>query len=156
MIIGHIENFEEELYPYPEAIKKAMRFLKENDCAAMEPGTYEIDGKRIYAMVQKYQTRAVKDCRAETHAKYIDIQYVAKGQEYMGWCPLTSLITVEENCLAEKDAIFYKNLIPESDLLLEEGVYAILYPQDVHRPCSCVEKPEFVTKVVIKIAVDVL
>lgn len=154
MIIGHIANLEKELYKLPEAIKKALLFIQEKDCANLKPGKYEIDGDQIFVLVQKYMSKEKMECGAETHAKYIDIQYVAKGEEYMGYCALNPQLEVEEDCLAERDAKFYTGLLPESDVILSEGMYAILYPNDVHRPCCMVEKPVEVIKLVAKVSVD--
>ena len=39
-------------------IDRAFAFLHETDLAALEPGDYEIDGKRIYARALTYTTRA--------------------------------------------------------------------------------------------------
>ena len=156
MIVGHINNVNQELCNFPKAIKKALAFLQENDCANLKPGKYAIDGDDIFAMVQSYVTKDKKDCRAETHAKYLDIQFLAKGQERMGQCAYSPSLEVEEDCLAERDARFYKNLPAENQVILSNGTYAILYPTDVHRPCCAIGKPEDVVKVVIKISVKSL
>lgn len=156
MIIGHIANLEKELYILPEAVKRAFSFMQEKDCANLKPGKYEIDGDQIFVLVQKYLSKEKMECRAETHTKYIDVQYVAKGEEYMGYCALSPQLEVEEDCLAERDAKFYKGLLPESDVFLAEGMYAVLYPSDVHRPCCMVEKPDEVVKLVFKISVNAL
>lgn len=156
MIIGHIQNLAQEMYKFPEAIQKALTFIQENDCKELSPGKYEIDGDKIFVLVQHYQTKESKDCRAETHAKYLDIQYIAKGKEYMGYCAVGPNLEVEEDCLVERDAKFYKRIFPESDILLSEGVYAILYPSDVHCPGRLVEEAEDVIKLVVKISIDTL
>ncbi len=44
MILGSL-NMASCHYQYPEAIQKALHWLKNNDLAAMEAGTYEIEGK---------------------------------------------------------------------------------------------------------------
>jgi YhcH/YjgK/YiaL family protein len=55
---------------------------------------------------------------------------------------------------AEKDAALWK-LIPEvTELHMQPGHMAILYPEDAHAPCVQWEKEEQVFKVVIKVAVD--
>ena len=156
MIVGHIDNINQELYKFPEAIKKALAFLQENDCANLKPGKYVIDGDDIFVLVQNYLSKDKKDCRAETHEKYLDVQFVAKGQEYMGYCAYHPLLEVEEDCLAERDARFYKGLLQESQIILSEGMYAVLYPNDVHRPCCMIDQPTDIVKLVIKISVKSL
>lgn len=156
MIIGHIQNLSQEMYKFPEPLQKALSFLQENDCAALKPGRYEIDGDGIFAIVQHYQSKPEEECRAETHEKYIDVQYVAQGEEYVGYCALSPVLEVEEDCLAEKDAKFYQKIFPESNILLRKGSYAIVYPCDVHCPGCMVGKPVDVVKVVVKVSVGLI
>jgi biofilm protein TabA len=157
MIVGSINNVGEEIVKYAATIQKALVFLQSHDFTKMAMGKYPIDGERVFALVQSYNTRALTDCRPETHKKFLDIQYLVKGKEYMGWCALGHAIKVAEVYDNDKDVTFYKELIPESNILLSTGVFAILYPNDVHRPGGAVEgKSSPVIKVVVKIAVNTL
>jgi len=45
VIIGHIDNLDEEFDSYPPAIQKGLAFLQEHDFTKMEPGRYDIDGE---------------------------------------------------------------------------------------------------------------
>ena len=47
-------------------------------------GRYDGEDDAFYYMVQRYPTRPVAQCKWESHQKYIDIQYIASGQEWMG------------------------------------------------------------------------
>ncbi|WP_110953656.1 YhcH/YjgK/YiaL family protein [Anaerosinus massiliensis] len=157
MIVGNVNNLDKEICQFPEAIRKALAFLQENDCANLKPGKYVIDAEAdIFALVQEYRTKEKKDCRAETHAEYLDIQFLAKGKEVMGQCAYHPSLEIEEDCLKDRDACFYKNLPAESQIILGAGTYAVLYPTDVHRPGCSAEKPEDVVKFVIKINVKSL
>ena len=77
----------EDLGKYPEGIQKALEYLMSRDFTQMEPGTYAIDGKDIYAMVMDITTCASADKRPEIHKKYADVQFVAKGREMLGYAP---------------------------------------------------------------------
>ena len=66
---------------WPEPFQKAFDFLKNSDLEHMEVGRYEIDGDDIYAMIQKQTTAAPENKKAESHYKYIDIQYLIRGEE---------------------------------------------------------------------------
>jgi beta-galactosidase beta subunit len=46
----------------------------------MEPGVYEIESKSIFAIIQEYNTKEIKDCVLEGHVKYIDI-HIIQGVE---------------------------------------------------------------------------
>ncbi len=62
-------------------IQKALEYLMSRDFTQMEPGTYAIDGKDIYAMVMDITTCASADKRPEIHKKYADVQFVAKEEK---------------------------------------------------------------------------
>ena len=56
------------------------------------------------------------------------------------------------------DVAFYKDLLPESSVMLADRNYAVLFPLDVHRPCGSLDEdnPSQVTKVVVKIPVKLV
>ena len=97
----------------------------------------------------KEKLAALKDCLLYT-------SFIAEGEELMGYCALNPVLEIEEDCAEERDAIFYKALIPESDIILSQGMYAVIYPHDVHRPCCFLEQPQRVKKIVIKVSIDTL
>jgi YhcH/YjgK/YiaL family protein len=75
MVIDRIENY--NLYAnLTKRIAKGFEFIINTDLVEIESGTYEIDNKAIFAIVQEYDTREIKDCELEGHTKYIDIQYI--------------------------------------------------------------------------------
>ncbi len=156
MIYGELKNLDSELKAFSPALQKALRYLQTTDFAELAPGNYEIDGKKIYAAVSDNETKPKAERRPEAHVKYIDIQYLASGKEIIGCSFLTDRNEVLEDELAEKDVIFYKNVVGEIDCELHPGVYAILFPGDVHRPGCAVSTSSRVRKVVVKIAVDAL
>ena len=157
MFIGTIDSLEESHVNYPAMIQKALDYLRDHDFTKMEDGRYPIDGELCVANLQRYTTRKKEECRAETHCKYVDIQFLVEGEEYMGWCPFSPDLAVSRPYDTEKDVTFYESLVPDSDIVLSPGCFVVLYPEDVHRPQGAVEDmPGSVTKVVVKIAVDCL
>ncbi len=156
MIIGTINDERAMKATFPAAIVRALEFLRKSDFSTMEDGRYEIDGDRMYATVSRYLTKPAEECRPEAHRRYADVQYLAKGQELIGWCAFTPDLKAEAPYDEAKDIIFYEKLTPESNLLLSEGSFAVLMPKDIHRPCTAVEGPEEVLKVVVKISIELL
>jgi len=157
MIVGSIDNLEHSHEKYPKAVRKALTYLQEHDFTKMEDGLYPIDGKKIFAKVQRYQTRPISECRPEAHRKFLDIQYIAEGEELFGWCPISPDIEQEGIYDEGQDVAFYDHLVPDSAIVLFTGNFVVLYPEDVHRPCGMVDtEPKPVTKVVVKIAVSML
>lgn len=137
-------------YSYPAAIQKAIDWLKSNDLSAMEVGTYEIEGKDIYAMVQELTTKPFEERRAEKHDLYADIQYIISGKERMGYAPYTGAEEISENPEG-KDACFFQNLGNENFVDVEAGCYCIFFSNDIHRPGAAAGEPAAVKKVVIKV-----
>ena len=69
-------------------IKKGLDFLLETDLVSLEVGTYQIDGEKVFVMIQEYDTKLPEVCRWEAHYKYADIQFVISGAERMGYTPI--------------------------------------------------------------------
>ena len=157
MLIGTIENINNESVNYHPILKEVLKYLRETDFNKMAEGDYNIGENGIVAKLQRYETHSPKTCKPETHNKYIDVQFIVEGEEGLGWCPLSPDLTITEEYNSEKDVTFYKKLVPESFVVLSKNNFAILYPSDVHRPCGDIdESPAKVTKVVVKVPVDLL
>jgi biofilm protein TabA len=58
--------------------------------------------------------------------------------------------------LADKDCAFYKNVKDEMDLVLTLGVYAVFFPEEVHRPNCQYGASGKLHKVVVKVAAELL
>lgn len=151
MFLSHISLLEREAAQLPPAVVRGLRFLASTDINALPTGRIDIDGDDLFALVQDYDTEPKAARRAESHARYIDIQYLARGRELVGYTPLPSAGRISEDLLAERDVRFHANVENECDLLLVAGSYAVFHPTDVHRPCCCDGTPQPVRKVVVKV-----
>lgn len=145
----------DDVNKYPKAIQTAIEYLKSNDFVAMEPGVYEIQGKDIYAQVFDAETGAAAERRPEVHEKYIDVQFLASGEEKLGFTPDTGKYEVDER-IDERDLIFYKSVENEGFIVATPGCYSMFFPEDVHRPAVAVNEPMKVRKVVVKVKVALL
>ena len=156
MFVGNIDSWTWER-AYPKVIQESIAYLEKQNFTAMEDGRYELNGDKVFFNLQRYQTRSAEMCRPESHTKYIDIQYLVEGEEYLGWCPFSPDLKVAVPYDAEKDVTFYEKLVPESSIFLSPGTFVVLYPEDVHSPCISVdEMAEPVLKVVVKVSLDLL
>jgi len=148
MIIDKIEN--SKIYQnISERLDLAFEYLQKTDFSKMEPGRTELKGEEIYFMVQEYTTKKHEDCKLEGHKKYIDIQYVVSGEELMGVCTLGNQELIENK--PEKDVAFYKGEI--STVKLGAGMFAVLFPDDLHMPGMMSNTQQNVKKVVVKVLV---
>jgi YhcH/YjgK/YiaL family protein len=133
-----------------EKINTAFTYLKETDFFKMELGKYEIDRDYIFALVNEYNTKDESEGRLEAHKKYIDVQFVAKGSELMGYAPLSNQKVIDEYN-EQNDISFFSG--EKSFTQVDEGMFAIFFPTDVHLPGIKVKETAIVKKVVIKVKV---
>jgi YhcH/YjgK/YiaL family protein len=148
MILDSIKNY--RLYAsISERIAEGFNFINTTDLVAIQEGTYEIDGKAIFALVQEYDTKEEKDCNLEGHTKYIDIQYIIQGSEYIGFVSKRNQKVLSMD--TDKDYTFYEG--ETSYLKLEPGMFTLFFPDDLHRPCIRAGYDTKVKKVVVKVKI---
>lgn len=131
-------------------MEKIGEFLKTHDLKSMEVGTYEIDGKDLYVMIQNPKLKKEQDARCEAHVLYADLQLLIEGEEYMGYAPLETLGAPVEDPEG-KDIAFYNGKFQK--ILVPEGSFAVFFPGDAHAPCIEVGNGGSVKKAVFKIRV---
>ena len=125
----------------------ALTFLRENDLAALPLGRVEVDGDNLYALVQEYVTRPVEQSRWEAHRSYIDVQYMFRGRERMGFANLSAMQLGE--FVPEKDFQPLTGVGNFVDVFM--GAFVIFFPEDGHMPGLCSGTPEPVRKIVLKV-----
>lgn len=147
MVIDKIENA--SLYKsLSPSIAKALDYVSSTDFTKVEPGRYEIEGDDIFAMVSVYETRKPEDGNLEGHRKYIDVQFMAEGNERVGYVHYQGQTPVETYS-PEKDRAFYKE--ETSWLRFPEKSFAIFWPDDLHMPNIIDATAGRVKKVVVKV-----
>lgn len=146
----------DDLKKYPEKIRTAIEYLKSHDFMNMVPGEYEIRGREIYAQVFDLVTAPKEEKKPEAHKNYIDVQYLADGEELLGFVSDTGDYKAESE-KPENDIVFYEAVEGESFIHALPGSYTIFFPQDIHRPGVMADHPMKIRKVVVKVmAKDVL
>jgi len=130
-------------------LDKALEVLTTTDFAALEPGSYTVDDK-VYYNVMEPELHDWEDTSWECHRKYIDIQYVLTEGEQIGVCPLESVKDWTEYN-DEGDYAVAKDDVPCIALPMNKDSFAVLFPEDAHRPTWAVKEHKKVKKVVIKV-----
>lgn len=138
--------------PLHPGISKIAEFLDNPDWAKYTPGRYEIDGENLFFLVSEYSTKEFSPDSWEAHRKYIDIQTVVSGKEYIYHNLLEEMQTVEGYSI-EKDFI---RLSGEGQgILLRPGTFLLLFPNDAHQPgCRFEAAGSPVKKCVFKLKVE--
>lgn len=149
MIVDTLSN--SRLYDsIAEGIRIGFDYLHAFDAAAIADGRHQIDGDRVFALVQSYDTTPATEKRFETHRRHIDIQYIVAGRERMLHLPAGTL-QVEAPFDEVKDVTFYHDPAASSSLLLSRGEFAIFFPEDAHKGGCMAGGREAVRKVVVKV-----
>ena len=147
MIFDTLKNIDN--YKGLGRVYTALQFLANTDFNAMELGRYELDGDNIFYMVQSYDTDPEKTI-SEAHKKYIDIQFMVKGEELIGVAPM-GYDEKETQAIPENDVWFYE--CKTEPLTLIKNSFMVLYPNDLHCPGVAVDDAKACHKVVVKVKV---
>jgi YhcH/YjgK/YiaL family protein len=150
MIIDQLENLGQ--YGDIKQHLQVMEILRNRPFDEMDQGRYDVEGDRLFFMLQRYDTAPVAEGKLETHENYIDVQFVVSGEEMMGYANRECL-TIDSPYNPETDLAFYHQPARMTLLRLRPETFCVLYPQDAHLPGCCLEKPQSVTKVIIKIRI---
>lgn len=149
MIISPLSKAE-KYYSLHPSFTKAFEFLQRPDLSFLAAGTYEIDGKNVFCILQEAKGRSRDEAKLEAHKKYIDIQYIVSGDETMGWKPTADCKEVAEEYSIEKDIMFF-NDVPDEWNKVPAGSFTIFFPKDAHAPLV---GNDTIKKAVVKIAVE--
>ncbi len=151
MIVDKIENA--HLYAgMSDKIAAALDIIKDKTTAQKEDGRYEVQGSDIFYLVQRYATVGIEEGNLEAHKRFIDLQYVANGQEILGYAP-TDNLEIATPYDEDKDCILYKVPQQMTPVYLSEGAFCILWPGDTHLPGRSVDGRDDVCKIVVKIPI---
>ncbi len=147
MIIDVISNSDKYLSLHKD-FKLVFDYIKNNDLSKMDCGKHEIRGNEVFFNLQEYETKPIQ--KLEAHRKYIDIQVVVSGEEYMGYTNFDNT-TVSEQYNDEKDIMFLLGNVDK--VLAYNKTFVIFYPQDAHMPALSVKEPMRVKKAIFKILI---
>lgn len=154
MIVDKIENYA-KYANLPAPLYRAIEYIGSTDFSHVENGQYELDGKKMVSIVNRYQTKTMDKAVWESHRKYIDVQFVAGGHERFGWVARDDAPAVSTDYNETKDVMFYEPGVETYDA--PAGTFMIFYPDDIHAPglaTGVPPTPAEVVKVVVKVAVD--
>jgi biofilm protein TabA len=152
VIASDLKHIDHQLARTP-SFEKAIEFLRLRGMHDLPDGRIEIDGQKVFAIVQRYETIDTGSPKFEYHRKYIDVQYIASGREIIGWVPAESII-INEAYNADKDVAFGSAEAGDwTPLSLQAGRLAVFYPEDGHAPRLAFGRSSVVTKIVVKVEV---
>jgi biofilm protein TabA len=153
MIFSDLAHVAEQTALTP-ALEAGFNYLKNLDLSRLEEGRYPVDGERVFAIVAFYEAKAVGEIvELEGHCKYIDLQFLAAGQESIAWAPEAE---AQPRLPYDADSDAWVCNLPAERLTwvkMTAGQVAVLYPSDAHAPQYAAGQPSAVKKVVVKVAI---
>ena len=138
---------------YSNKLKLAFDFIEKNGIDGLKKmsGKVNISGNDVFANISDIKLTPISDeLTFEAHNKFIDIQLILEGEEFIGVRNRQACKNLHSDKLVESDYILFKEK-PTSLLKLSSGEYVVLFPNDAHAPSLGDGK---VKKCVIKVAVD--
>lgn len=134
-----------------QPFQKAFTWLKETNLDTLAKGRYEIQGDRVFALVNEYETVDPSGERMEAHRAHIDLQYVVRGTELVGHDFLRD--QQPSKAYDEHTDFMLFDEKPSFFSRFGEGMFAIFYPEDLHMPNLRADGQTCVKKVVVKIKI---
>ena len=146
MIIDLIENLEEYRSLNPK-IANGLEKLNEVEVDY----TKRFDFVGGYLFFQEGTTNHIDEGTFEAHKKYMDIQIVLDGSEYVAWAPINQLV-VDVEYKAEKDVVRL-NGSPKEIMKIDKGMAYICLPHDAHKALKHIDQASKYKKAVMKIEI---
>jgi YhcH/YjgK/YiaL family protein len=149
MILDRLENL--DLVAGAHAgIAPALAWLRSVDTSKLAPGRHEIDGDRLYAIIDEKPGRGTSGARLEVHHRYIDLQIALVGTDLIGWRPTERCRRPAEPYNADRDIARFADE-PEVWLPVVPGDVGVFFPTDGHAPLGA-DGP--LRKLIIKVAAE--
>ena len=131
----------------------AIEYLIKTDFSQLQAGKYQVDGDRVFALVQDPTTYLKEQAKWESHNAYIDIQYMLCGEEIIG-SQKTEFLRISEPFREGNDIAFYSDNGEGFFSLLKPGSFVVCFPTDAHMPLICPNQPQKIKKVIMKVKAD--
>ncbi len=141
-------EFARQYHLHPSLWDSAFAFFAHNDLQTLPKGKYPILGDSVFASITEDPTKDDEKTQWESHRTYADIQYVIRGEEKIGVCPV-SKARVTQPYEATNDIARYS--ASGTQYLARPGVFFIFFPTDVHRPNITAGGHQVDKKLVIKV-----
>ena len=152
MILDRLENAEKyrELFP---GIYEVLSFAKSVNPSDFPHDREYLKGNEIFANFAQYETNPASGGKLEAHRAYIDVMCMIAGKEIIRVKNTKFLSQILSEYNAEGDYLLARLDDDCSSILLQEGDFCILFPEDAHAPALSAETVSSVKKVIGKVAV---
>jgi len=103
-----------------------------------------------YANVDEYTTKTHDNCKFEAHKKYADIQILLSGTERLDYSTSEGHITESYD---ENRDVMFAEAKETASVILDGTNFVMYFPEELHKPQMCVNNPEKIKKIVVKVKI---
>jgi YhcH/YjgK/YiaL family protein len=144
-------NHSQKYFSLHPLFATAFEYLQQTDFTKLDFGKHELVPDQLFAIYMEYETKDTSECTLEAHRKFIDIQMIISGEEFMEVSRMGTHVT-SKPYNPENDLEFFDGM-GTSKLYVNQGSFAVFYPEDVHKPNVKVQQAHKMKKVVMKVRV---
>ena len=123
----------EELAAYNPLFGQLFDYLKTHCLDTMAAGRYEIDGDRLFLMLNINELKAREDAPLEVHDRYYDLQIALRIEESFGLADRSACLSPRGEMNTEADILFFDDA-PQRYVTLQPGEAIVLSPEMAHAP----------------------
>lgn len=155
MILSSIKSGENQIIKQKnQYLNNAVEIIKNKDFGSIADGKYVVCNDNFYYILTSYITKEItSEISAESHKRFIDLHFIISGEEQIGYADYSNSKVIVENYNFEKDTELYSSVLNESFFIVKKDMFALFYPEDIHRPSIRINNPEPVRKIIFKIKV---
>ena len=128
----------------------AFEYLRTAKLTDLSAGRHEVDGDRMYVVINRAAGKGRTGATFEVHRRYIDIQFGISGTDEIAWRALADCTQPKAAFDVGDDYCLFSDAA-ETWLVVHPGSFAIFFPDDVHAPLG---GQGDLVKAVMKVAVD--
>jgi YhcH/YjgK/YiaL family protein len=150
LIAGLLESPDAAVRQWP-AVLEVLRRAADPALLQAPLGRHVLDGDLLYLSLAEYDTQSPDAGRPETHREYCDVQVLLRGEERIGWAPLSAAWPPLAAYDPTRDLQLHVPGEGLSWLVATPGRFFFLAPSDVHHPGVGARAPGRVRKLVGKV-----
>lgn len=155
MVFDSIENAP-RYFGLGKGIETVLKFFASYDPASHSTEQVVIDGENIYINRGSYRTAPNPDALFEAHREYIDVMFIADGEEKFFVKPLARLSEITTPYTPEMEACLGKIDSDAAAFRFPKGHFCIFFPEDAHCAGQLWEQPSDVKKLIAKVKLTAL
>ena len=156
MIVGLLSDVSAQKSLLPAVLVRSIEALMKLDPGRIEAGRYELEGDKLFALIQDVESRSFEESRTEAHSKFADVQIPLSASERYGFSLPQAVLALIEDRMEANDIAFYERPSREFFMDIDPGAYVVFLPNELHRPCLTITEKTPIRKAVIKVHRDLL